>query len=102
VAVRCGMGAIMALVGRAVAIGLAVAIVVAHAPARADQIQRNASAAWKLGDRCAQDAFKKFPDYTPESNAKREAARRACLRDHRLPEPGGAQATPPPAPDAAQ
>jgi len=93
------MGSTMA---RAVAIGLAAAIVSALVPARADQVQRSASAAWKQGDRCAQDAFKKFPDYTPEANAKREAARRACLRNHRLPDAGGAQAAPAPARDAAQ
>jgi len=71
------------------------AMVVAPLAARADANQKNSSAAWRQADRCAQQAFQKFPDYTAESNAKREAARRACLRDHRLPEPGSAAAPPP-------
>jgi hypothetical protein len=96
------MNTMIARAGRAAAIGLALAVVIALAPARADEIQRDASAAWKQGDRCAEEAFKEFPDYTPESNAKREAARRACLRDHRLPDSGGAQAPQTPTPQAAQ
>jgi hypothetical protein len=64
------------------------------APA-ADLNQRKADTAWKAADNCAQDAFRKFPDYTPASNAKREAARQACLRDHRLPVAGGNSASAP-------
>ena len=77
------------------AVWLVLAMVVAPLAARADANQKNSSAAWRQADRCAQQAFQKFPDYTTESNAKREAARRACLRDHRLPEPGSAAAPPP-------
>jgi len=77
------------------AVWLVLAMVVAPLAARADANQKNSSAAWRQADRCAQQAFQKFPDYTAESNAKREAARRACLRDHRLPEPGSAAAPPP-------
>ncbi|HUK60406.1 MAG TPA: hypothetical protein VLV50_14350 [Stellaceae bacterium] len=35
---------------------------------------------WKQTDKCGAAAFKKYPDYTPEANAKREAYRRECLR----------------------
>jgi hypothetical protein len=42
---------------------------------------------WKTADHCAQDAFAKYPDYTPEANAKREEFRRACLRNHEIAAP---------------
>jgi len=77
------------------AVWLALAAALLPHVAQADMNQKNSSAAWRQADHCAQQAFQKFPDYTPESNAKREAARRACLRDHRLPEPGSAAAPPP-------
>ncbi|HXQ51765.1 MAG TPA: hypothetical protein VN802_11775 [Stellaceae bacterium] len=72
---------------------LAGALLMLHGgPARADENQRKAGVAWKQADLCAHDSFKKFPDYTPESNAKRDAARRECLRNHKLPETGSAAA----------
>jgi hypothetical protein len=55
--------------------------------ARADPNQKDADAAWKIAGQCASAAFKKYPDYTPEGNAKREAARLECLRNHKLPTP---------------
>jgi hypothetical protein len=82
------------MVGARCAAWLALAAALLPLAAQADENQKNSSAAWRQADRCAQAAFQKFPDYTPESNAKREAARRACLRDHRLPEPGSAAAPP--------
>jgi len=57
--------------------------------AAADINQHKAAAAWKQSDNCAQEAFRKYPDYTPQSNARREAARQACQRNHRLPVTGG-------------
>jgi len=62
--------------------------------ARADNSQKDTGEAWRQTDRCAHEAFQKYPDYTPQSNAKREAARRACLRDHHLPAPGSAAVPP--------
>jgi hypothetical protein len=50
------------------------------------QVQ-NIETNWKNADQCAKDALSKFPDYTPEANAKREEFRRACLRSHSLPAP---------------
>jgi hypothetical protein len=44
-----------------------------------------ALARWKSMDLCARQAQKSFPDYTAESNAKREAALRACLANSGLP-----------------
>ena len=43
--------------------------------------------AWHATDDCARDSLKKFPDHTPESNAKREAFRRTCLRNHKIAAP---------------
>jgi hypothetical protein len=76
---------------------LVVALFAVPAAQAADLNQQKAFNAWKQGDVCARDAFKKFPDYTVESNAKREAARQACLRDHHLPVTGDTAATTPPA-----
>ena len=74
--------------------GLLLAAALASAAA-ADLNQRKADTAWKEGDTCAKQAFQKYPDYTPEGNAKRESARKACLRNHRLPVTGGdASSTP--------
>jgi hypothetical protein len=44
---------------------------------------------WRMADNCARAAFAKFPDYTPDSNARRENYRRACLRVNGLPAPDG-------------
>jgi hypothetical protein len=40
---------------------------------------------WAGTDRCAQAAQKAFPDYTAESNAKREANLQQCLAGQNLP-----------------
>jgi hypothetical protein len=40
---------------------------------------------WAATNRCAQQAQKAFPDYTPESNAKRDARLRECLAASNLP-----------------
>lgn len=79
---------------------LAALLLLPHSSARADQNQKDANAAWKQANLCAKDAFKKFPDYTVDSNAKRDAARRECLRDHKLPDTGSALTSTPPSPDA--
>ncbi len=42
---------------------------------------------WQQSGKCNQDAFAKYPDYTPESNVKREAWRRVCLRDAHIAAP---------------
>ena len=51
-------------------------------------------------DKCTQTAHKQFPDYTPDGNAKREAARQKCLRAGNL--PSDVDASPPDAGPAAQ
>ncbi len=60
--------------------------------ALADQSQQSVGA-WRQADACAREAFQRYPDYTAESNAKREAARLECLRGHRLPAPDPAPAS---------
>ena len=78
------------------ALGLStLALVAAPRLARADAQQTQSFAAWRLMQKCAVQAQKKFPDYTPEGNAQREAARQECLRANRLP-PSAAPPVPPP------
>jgi hypothetical protein len=65
---------------------LALAMLAATAlPARADDKLKNSSGTWKSMDNCNAAAIRAFPDYTPDSLAKREAARRRCLRQSNLP-----------------
>ena len=40
---------------------------------------------WTQSDSCGKESFQKFPDYTTEGAAKRDAYVRQCLRRHRLP-----------------
>jgi hypothetical protein len=40
---------------------------------------------WAAMDQCAKKAQAAFPDFTPESNAKREAQLQACLEIQNLP-----------------
>lgn len=47
---------------------------------------KQSSNVWQQIDKCNRAAIKAFPDYTPESLAKREAFRRNCLRQANLPD----------------
>jgi hypothetical protein len=58
-------------------------------PASADDKWQTSNGRWKVADKCARDAAAKYPDYTAESLAKREAMRRNCLRANSLPVPDG-------------
>jgi hypothetical protein len=71
-------------------------IAAAHADMMGDEFKRN-SAVWSSSDVCARRAFKQFPDYTPEGNAKRDHAMQQCLaashappRDPTNPKPAAA------------
>lgn len=68
-------------------------------PASADQNWKTSTQIWQSMDKCTQAAQKAYPDYTRESNAKREAYRQACLRSSNL--PGEASAPPQPQQPAA-
>jgi hypothetical protein len=39
---------------------------------------------WRTADKCAKEAQVAFPDYSAESNAKRDAQLKACLNSHNL------------------
>jgi hypothetical protein len=70
-------------------------------PAMADATWKTSSAVWKAMDNCTKAARKSFPDYTAESNAKREAQRQNCLRSSNLPGDGAVPAHAPQASAAA-
>jgi hypothetical protein len=72
-----------AAIGAIAVLGCALALT--PRPAQADAQQQQNFSIWHQMDECAKQAFKQYPDHTPEGNAKREAARQACLRAHRLP-----------------
>ena len=57
-------------------------------PALADS-RAESNAVWSIADRCAREAARLFPDYTPQGNAARENYRRACLRANNQPAPDG-------------
>jgi hypothetical protein len=57
--------------------------------ARAGELNQESELNWHMADLCRRAAFKKFSDYTPEGNARRENYRRACMRDNGLPVPDG-------------
>jgi hypothetical protein len=46
---------------------------------------KQSQSAWKLRDQCRRNAFRQFPDYTAESNAKRDRAEQRCLEANNLP-----------------
>jgi hypothetical protein len=51
------------------------------ASAQATQVMHS----WKTMDNCAHQAQVAFPDFSAESNAKRDAALQNCLNANRLP-----------------
>ena len=63
-------------------------LLLATAPASADP-RADSNAVWSIADRCAREAARLFPDYTPQGNAARENYRRACLRANNEPAPDG-------------
>jgi hypothetical protein len=48
------------------------------------RLQRS-SKGWTQSDNCGKESFQKFPDYTTEGAANRDAYMRECLRRHHLP-----------------
>ena len=65
---------------------LIAAIALAAVGARADSVRQQQSVeTWHRQNLCAREAFQRFPDYTPEGNAARDKAIRACEARHHLP-----------------
>jgi hypothetical protein len=77
---------------------LTVVLVWLPGAAIADQNWKTNSAIWRQRDLCTMQAQKAYPDYTPESNAKRKKALDACLRQSNLPVEGSSAPAPAPAP----
>lgn len=67
--------------------GLAL-LLLAAAPVAADP-RSEGNAVWSVADRCAREAARLFPDFTPQGNVARENYRRACLRANNEPAPNG-------------
>jgi hypothetical protein len=55
------------------------------APASATQSGITAIRNWHAMDDCAHKAQLAYPDFTPDSNAKRDAKLKECLEQHNLP-----------------
>ena len=67
-------------------IAVAALIVLAAGAAQASRLLGNqVLTRWKTADSCAKQAQKAFPDYTAESNAKRDAKLNECLGGAILP-----------------
>jgi hypothetical protein len=64
---------------------LALALMLASAPAMASQQGNVAIQNWRTMDLCAKAAQAAFPDFTVDSNAKREAKEKECLEGKNLP-----------------
>ena len=50
------------------------------ATAQGQQVNTN----WRAADKCAKEAQAAYPDYSAESNAKRDAQLKACLNSYNL------------------
>ena len=75
--------------------GLAIAALLIVAAASAQAATAQATTAmhnWKTMDNCERQAHTAFPDFSAESNAKRDATLKNCLNASRLPP----RALPPP------
>lgn len=64
---------------------LAASFVLAAAGAGATQQGQTALRGWKQMDVCAKQAQTAYPEFSAESNAKRDAALQECLNAHSLP-----------------
>jgi hypothetical protein len=60
-------------------------LVLAAAPAQASQQGVVVGKNWKSMDTCTRQAQSAFPDFTAESNAKRDAKLKECLAGGNLP-----------------
>ncbi|HTZ35255.1 MAG TPA: hypothetical protein VMB84_04470 [Stellaceae bacterium] len=70
---------------RAIAVLLAGLVVPGAASAQTTQFGRQMINRWNSADRCALAAQHDFPDFTPESLAKRDNRMKQCLAEQALP-----------------
>ena len=63
---------------------LSVALLLVTATAEASQQGQFVFNYWKAADKCAKQAQLAFPDYSAESNAKRDAKLKECLNASNL------------------
>ena len=64
---------------------LAAVLLFSSATAQANSQQgRNVDANWRTADKCAKQAQAAYPDYSAESNAKRDTSLKDCLRLYNL------------------
>jgi hypothetical protein len=64
---------------------LAVMLLFSSGTARAASQQgRDVNANWRTADKCAKQAQAAYPDYSAESNAKRDTSLKECLRGYNL------------------
>jgi hypothetical protein len=65
---------------RSIMLGVALAMLLLPEKATATSLNgQQMMTRWAASDRCAAAAQRQFPDYTPESNAKRDQAMQQCL-----------------------
>jgi hypothetical protein len=64
---------------------LFVALVLSAGGAQATQSGQAALQSWKVMDVCARQAQAAYPEYSTESNAKRDAKLKECLNANHLP-----------------
>jgi len=63
----------------------AVMLLFSSGTARAPTQQgRDVNANWRIADKCAKQAQVAYPDYSAESNAKRDTSLKECLRLYNL------------------
>jgi hypothetical protein len=60
------------------------AVLLVTGTAVATQQGQNVQNYWKVADKCAKQAQTAFPDYSAESNAKRDAKLKECLNANNL------------------
>jgi hypothetical protein len=66
------------------ALPLAAALLFSSGIAQATQQARDVAVNWRTADKCAKRAQAAYPDYSAESNAKRDANLNECLRLYNL------------------
>jgi hypothetical protein len=67
------------------ALGMLCALAASEVGAQLPSKLKQSEEVWKGMDNCKRQAWKQYPDYTPEGHAKREHAEKLCLNTGNLP-----------------